>query len=162
MNRRTNRGKASSTGHLNSTKPPKYFLEIAEIISKLYPDAKKIVEVGIGRSPYTALRLKSLLPRTEIIVTDVDREVIRYAARLNLNSIYDDINNPNLEIYKGADVVYSIRPPFELIPKLESLGNDAGVDVLITPLSEDIHLSSLGKKWKRISHPEILIYILKP
>ena len=155
------RGKRSSDGRLNSTKPPKYFLEIANIISKLYPNARKIVEIGVGKSPYTALYLKDLLPKAEIIVTDADRGAVKYALSLNLNSVYDDVNDPNLEIYEGADIIYSIRPPFELIPKLESLRTKIKVDVIIAPLSEDAYLSSLEERWTRINHPQILVYILR-
>jgi len=155
------RGKRSSDGRLNSTKPPKYFLEIANIISKLYPNARKIVEIGVGKSPYTALYLKDLLPKAEIIVTDADRGAVKYALSLNLNSVYDDVNDPNLEIYEGADIIYSIRPPFELIPKLESLRTEIKVDVIIAPLSEDAYLSSLEERWTRIDHPQILVYILR-
>ena len=161
MRERLGRDPGSSDGRLNSTKPPKYFLEIANIISKLYPNARKIVEIGVGKSPYTALYLKNLLPKAEIIVTDADREAVRYALSLNLNSFYDDVNNPNLEIYKGADIIYSIRPPFELIPKLESLRTKIKVDVIIAPLSEDAYLSSLEERWTRIDHPQILVYILR-
>ncbi|MCS7132889.1 MAG: UPF0146 family protein [Nitrososphaeria archaeon] len=142
-------------------KPPKYFSEIADLISKLYPDAKKIVEVGVGRSPYTAIRLKTLLPRAEIIVTDVDREALRYAARLNLNAIYDDVSRPKLEIYEGSDVIYSIRPPPELIHKLEELGIRVGADILVAPLPEDVYLSSMKKNWMRIRGPPTSIYILR-
>ena len=153
--------KRSSDGHPSSTKPPKYFLEIANIISKLYPNARKIVEIGVGKSPYTALCLKDLLPKAEIIVTDADRGAVKYALSLNLNSVYDDVNDPNLEIYEGADIIYSIRPPFELIPKLESLRTEIKVDVIIAPLSEDAYLSSLEERWTRIDHPQILVYILR-
>lgn len=142
-------------------KPPKYFSEIADLISKLYPDAKKIVEVGVGRSPYTAIRLKTLLPRAEIIVTDVDREALRYAARLNLNAIYDDVSRPKLEIYEGSDVIYSIRPPPELIHILEELGIRVGADILVAPLPEDVYLSSMKKNWMRIRGPPTSIYILR-
>ena len=155
------REEKSSTGRLNSTKPPKYFLEIAHLISNLYPNARKIVEVGVGRSPYTAIQLKSLLPGAEIIVTDVDRRVVRELARWNLNSVLDDISNPNLEIYENADLIYSIRPPFELIPKLASLGKRIGADVLIIPLSEDAYLSALSEEWRMIQRDGLIAYLLK-
>jgi len=155
------RRRRSSAGRLNSTKPPKYFLDIANLISNLYPNAKKIVEVGVGRSPYTVIRLQSLLPGAEIIVTDVDRRVVRELARWNLNSVLDDISQPNLEIYENADLIYSIRPPFELIPNLEALAEKTGADVLIIPLSEDAYLSNLSKKWKVIQRNGLTAYLLK-
>lgn len=152
------------TGRPSSTKlePPKYFLEVAKLISKLYPSAKKIIEVGVGNSPYTALYLKAALPQAEIVVTDIDPAALRLAARLNINAFYDDINDPNLEIYEDADLIYSIRPPPELIPRMEDLGRRVGVEILIAPLSEDAYLSSLENRWKRVQSSSILIYVLKP
>ena len=87
--------------------------------------------------------------------------VVRELARWNLNSVLDDISNPNLEIYENADLIYSIRPPFELIPKLASLGKRIGADVLIIPLSEDAYLSALSEEWRMIQRDGLIAYLLK-
>ena len=152
------RERRSSTGRPNSTKPPKYFQEIAEYISEKYPSAKKIIEVGIGRSPYTALLLQKLLPKTELKVVDVDREAVEELRKIGLRAFVDDLTNPSLEIYKGADLIYSIRPPFELIPNIASLGARTGSDILIAPLSEDAHLSDLSG-WKMVKLDKVVIYL---
>jgi len=160
LNESRSRERRSSTGRPNSTKPPKYFQEIAEYISKKYPSAKKIVEVGIGRSPYTALLLQKLLPETELKVVDVDREVVEELRKIGLKAFVDDLTSPSLEIYEGADLIYSIRPPFELIPNIASLGARIGSDILIAPLSEDAHLSNLSG-WKLLRLGEASIYVLE-
>lgn len=151
----------SSTGLPNSTKPPKYFLELAEFISKQYSFARKIVEIGIGRSPYTALQLRKLLPETDLILVDVDEQVVEELRSLGLKAIRDDIQTPRLEIYEDADLLYSIRPPFELIPKLMDLASMIGSDLLIAPLSEDAYLSGIGTRFEKIRLGEAIVYLLR-
>jgi len=147
-------------GRPSSTNPPTYFSKIAHLISKLYPRAKKIVEVGVGRSPYTLLLLKSLLRNSEIIAVDIDQEVVRELNQMGIRAIVDDIFKPHWEIYEGADLIYSIRPPFELIPKLAELGRSVGADVLVVPLSEDEYLSNLST-WKRLKEGGVVAYLLR-
>jgi len=156
-------GGRSSTGRLNSTNTPRFFIEIAELISHLYPDARKIVEVGAGRSPYTAAQLQKLLPHAEIIVTDIDPCAVMELEKRGLKAILDDASNPRLEIYVGADLIYSIRPPFELIPSLEALADKTGADVLLIPLSEDAYLSNISGsgRWVGIRRGGLTAYILR-
>ena len=142
------------------TNPPTYFSKIAHLISKLYPRARKIIEVGVGRSPYTLLQLRSLLPNVEIVATDIDQEVVRELNGMGVKSLVDDIFEPDEEVYEGADLIYSIRPPFELIPRLAELGSRIGADILIIPLSEDVHLSNLSG-WERIVENELIAYLLR-
>ena len=149
-----------STGLQNSTKLPKYFREIAECISRRYASAGKIVEVGVGRSPYTILLLRELLPGAELTAVDVDEEAVEELRKMGLKAFVDDLTSPSLEIYEGADLIYSIRPPFELIPNIASLGARVGSDVLIAPLSEDAHLSDLSG-WKMLRLGEAAVYILE-
>jgi len=149
-----------SNGRPSSTNPPTYFSKIAHLISKLYPRARKIVEVGVGRSPHTLLQLKSLLPNAEIIATDINQEVVRELDEMGVKSLVDDIFEPDEKIYEGADLIYSIRPPFELIARLAKLGSRIGADVLIIPLSEDAYLSNLSG-WERIVENELIAYLLR-
>ena len=155
------RAPRSSTGRPNSTKPPKYFLELAEFISSRYSSARKIVEIGVGRSPYTALRLRKLLSKTDLILVDIDGRVVEDLRRLGFKAVKDDVQVPRLEIYKNADLLYSIRPPFELIPKLIDLASLIGSDLLIAPLSEDAYLSGVGRGFERIRLGEVVVYLLR-
>ena len=151
----------SSTGLPSSTKPPKYFLELAELISKQYSFARKIVEIGVGRSPYTALRLRKLLPKTDLILVDVDERVVEELRKLGFKAVRDDIQAPRLEIYENADLLYSVRPPFELIPRLIDLASLIGSDLIIAPLSEDAYLSGIGRGFERIRLGEVVVYLLR-
>lgn len=51
--------------------------------------------------------------------------------------VLDDIRQPDLKIYKDAELIYSIRPPEELHPYLEQLSEKLGADLIIKPLSTD-------------------------
>lgn len=161
MRENLDRDPGPSAGLPTSIKPSKYFLEIAEFISQRYFSAKKIVEIGVGLSPYVALHLSSKLPEAEIIVTDVDERVVKWLLKLGLKVFMDDVSKPRLRLYESADLIYSIRPPFELIPKIMELGEIISSDVLIAPLSEDAYLSELDQKLKRIRLKEAVIYLLK-
>lgn len=149
-----------STGPPNSTKSSTYFSKIAQLISKLYPRARKIVEVGVGRSPHALLQLRSLLMEAEIVATDIDPEAVKELNRMGIRAFIDDVFEPNEEVYEGADLIYFIRPPSELIPKLAELGRKVGADVLIIPLSEDEYFSDLSG-WERLEEDGIIAYLLR-
>ena len=83
------------------TKPPKYFKEVAELIANLYPDAEKIVEIGVGSAPWTLLNLRKLLPKTILLAIDVDQDSIMKLRELGLNAEIDDILNPRIELYRN-------------------------------------------------------------
>ncbi|MEM2989573.1 MAG: hypothetical protein QXQ02_00135, partial [Halobacteria archaeon] len=55
---------------------PYYFQVIAEFIARHYPNAKKIVEIGVGRTPFTALVLKKLIKNLDMIIVDKDQVVM--------------------------------------------------------------------------------------
>lgn len=149
-----------STGPPSSAKSPTYFSKIAQLISKLYPKARKIVEVGVGRSPHALLQLRSLLIEAEIVATDIDPEAVKELNQMGIKAFIDDVFKPSEEVYKGADLIYFIRPPSELIPKLAELGRKVGTDVLIIPLSEDEYLSDLSG-WERLEKDGIIAYLLR-
>ena len=155
------RRRGSSSGLQNLTKPPKYFLEVAELIANLYPDAEKIVEVGVGSSPWTLLKLKELLPRTTLLAVDVDQSSIMRLRELGLNAEVDDILDPRIELYQKSDLIYSIRPPIELIDPIVRIAERVGADALVFPLSEDSYLHEFKSPWSRVGHPSLLAFILK-
>ena len=85
---------------------------IGEYIAKHYTDA---IEVGIGKNTEAARIL--LNAGTRVRCTDVkDREVPEW-----LYFTSDDIFSPDISLYKGADVIYAIRPAIEMIPPLLEL-----------------------------------------
>ena len=92
----------------------------------------KIVEVAIGRyiGVYDYLNSKENI---EILKTDI--------SPADETVIFDDITSPNLELYKDADIIYSIRPPSELQPYLIKLYHKINATLIIKPLfNEDLNI----------------------
>lgn len=102
---------------------------LAEFISKNY-DPQVVVEVGIGRKWDVAIQLSAA--GFEVIATDVmdiDPQGFGF--------VKDDINNPDMSIYRIAGLIYSIRPPPELFTSIMNVARSAGADCLIRPLSNE-------------------------
>ena len=91
----------------------------------------KICEIGVGKFTQVYDYLNSQ-ENIEIIKTDIspsDSTVIK-----------DDVTNPDLELYKNLDIIYSIRPPSELQPHIIDLALKTDTKLIIKPLfNEDIN-----------------------
>ena len=126
--------------------------DLAEYILRSYKG--KIIEVGIGKHPEIALLLKDHL---EMIVTDTSdlcMEGIRF--------IRDDIFDPNIHVYKGASLIYSIRPPVEIQHAIASVAKQVGADVIIRPLgSEKADLNKYFSESKLINYGDAVFYLYK-
>lgn len=90
----------------------------------------KVVEVGVGRAPDVALLLG---PYLEVVPTDKEGRNLG-----GLAVVADDIFTPNLALYRGATLLYSIRPPLEMQPAVGRLARKIGADVIIRPLAEEV------------------------
>jgi len=104
---------------------------IAEYILKNY--SGKVVEVGVGCN----LRVAKILARKlDVVVTDfkynktIESESVEYG----IDYIVDDITSPNLEIYKGSTLIYSIRPPIEIQKNIVAVALLVKSDCIIRPL----------------------------
>lgn len=87
--------------------------------------------------------------------------MVKWLLELGLKAFIDDVLKPRIELYKSADLIYSIRPPSELIPKIIELSELVSSDVLIAPLSEDAYLSELDRRMKRVRLEEVMVYLLE-
>ncbi|MBQ6344668.1 MAG: hypothetical protein IJI96_00960 [Methanobrevibacter sp.] len=100
----------------------------------------KIAEIGVGKFDRIANSLNERENIT-IIKTDIspkDATVIR-----------DDITNPDIDIYKDVDIIYSIRPPSELQPHLVRLAEKIDSQLIIKPLTnEDLNTGRAKMKLK--------------
>jgi uncharacterized protein len=102
--------------------------EIADFILKNY--SGKIIEVGTGFAPEVALILSQHL---EVVATDIEKRIVK-----GLSIVGDNIFAPRKEIYLGASLLYSIRPPQEVQIAIGRLAKEIGADVLIRPLEDEI------------------------
>ena len=100
-----------------------------------YNSSFKVVEIAIGKFFSVADYLKNY-----------DSSIIDFIAvdigPANSNVVFDDITNPNMNIYKDADIIYSIRPPYELQPYIGDIVANTGATLIVRPLfNEDLNLN---------------------
>jgi uncharacterized UPF0146 family protein len=99
------------------------------LITYLCRHYHKVVEVGIGNYVKVALALRA---RGLIVVaTDIQPQVVGFPVEL------DDVWTPRLGLYKGAQAIYAVRPPPELMPALKRLAERLAVDLLVRPLASE-------------------------
>ncbi|MDD2778283.1 MAG: UPF0146 family protein, partial [Methanocellales archaeon] len=124
--------------------------DLAEYIASSY--GGKVIEVGIGRHSEVALLLKDHL---EIIVTDTSDLSVE-----GINFIRDDIFDPNIRIYEGASLIYSIRPPLEIQHAIASVAKRVGADLIIRPFaSEKTDLNKYFDESKLINYGSAVFYL---
>lgn len=126
--------------------------DFSQYILANYAHTDKIVEVGVGRFLDVALSLKKHL-KGDIIMTDIKPFPEKPA---DTEILQDDICHPDLKIYKGASLIYSIRPPEELHPSLIGIAEGVGSDLIIKPFSKDS--INTPKKMKLINYKKAVFY----
>jgi hypothetical protein len=137
---------------------------IAKFIATEYKDAKKIVEVMVGYHPWVAQAVKKRIPNTEVIVVDRYQDKVYYVRQQpGLKGIKDDIFDPNLEIYRGARLIYAIRPPEETLPYVYDLAAKVCADILIRPLTDvdGIFYYPAKDGWRQVSYERSNFWLLK-
>jgi len=101
--------------------------DLIDFIAGRYDNA---VEIGIGHFPDVAF---ALLERgISVFATDI--QVFRYKG---LKVVIDDIIWTDLSLYGGIDLIYSMRPPPELVPYMQKLAKKISADLIIKPLSDE-------------------------
>jgi len=110
-----------------------------------------IAEVGVGKFDKIANDLANH-DNIRLIKTDIlpkDSSVIK-----------DDITNPDLDLYKDVDIIYSIRPPSELQPHLVKLALKIDSQLIIKPLTnEDLNTGRVKMKLKNFKKASF--YVLR-
>ena len=103
---------------------------IGEHIARNY---RSVVEVGIGRNFTAALLVRDA--GVPVRCTDVRPT----SPEEGLEVFRDDIFSPDDEFYRGADLVYAIRPGVEMVPALIALAERIGADLLVYHLGNEIY-----------------------
>ncbi|MBE6505540.1 MAG: hypothetical protein E7Z73_07365 [Methanobrevibacter millerae] len=104
------------------------------ILTQCNKNPTRIVEVGVGRyfDVYDFLNKEENI---EIFKTDINPK--------DDATIKDDIAKPNLELYRNVDIIYSIRPPYEIQPHLYNLAKKINSTLIIKPLfNEDLNIKA--------------------
>lgn len=128
---------------------------IANYIVENYGDASKIVEVGVGELARVMAKLRDELPDCELIVTDVE-EPSNIPSGVHFEE--DDITKPNLEVYEGSDLIYSIKTPQELQSSLIKVSGEVGADLLIKPVSSE----EIPPGGKLTNYQGVAFHLFKP
>ena len=110
---------------------------IGTYIAAHYRDA---VEAGVGKSTDAA----QILNAAGVRVRAIDVRALVHPDWLCFS--VDDIFEPDLSKYAGADVIYAIRPAEEMIPPLIALAQRVNCDLLVYHLG----FESYGKGGERI------------
>jgi len=112
--------------------------DLAEFIARNYPG--RVVEVGVGYFPNVARMLVNL--GLDVILTDKEDRLLE-----GMRVERDDVFSPHWEIYRGAGLIYSIRPPLEMQLALGELAAEVGADVIIRPLQDEVaDLPGFGRR----------------
>jgi uncharacterized UPF0146 family protein len=125
---------------------------LAEFIIQKYPAGARIVEVGVGHHPDVALLLKDTF---DLVCTDVTDPGIA-----GIKFVRDDIYKPDISLYRGAALVYSIRPPPDMQVPIAAVASAAGADLIIRPFSsEHVDLSRHYRHGKCVNHKQASFYL---
>ena len=104
---------------------------------------KKIAEVGIGFKFDIA---KELSKYFDLIVVDINEKAVENAKLIGLKAYKDDLFNPNIDLYKNIDLIYSIRPPRDLQPYILDLSKKIDANLVIRPLLNEMPIKELKLK----------------
>lgn len=119
--------------------------DLVDFIAERYENA---AEIGVGHFPDVALGLQKR--GVKVFATD-----IRPFLYDGVDVIVDDITSPSLSLYKGIDLIYSMRPPPELVPYIAKLAKTISADVIMKPLS-----SEYPEGWRLIRYRNTTFFVL--
>ncbi|MBN1236486.1 MAG: hypothetical protein JW999_10650 [Methanotrichaceae archaeon] len=103
--------------------------DLAQFIARNY--SGRVVEVGAGYSLEVARALQAR--GQDVVLTDKEE---RLSGSMRVEK--DDIFSPRWELYRGASLLYSIRPPLEMQLAMGLLALELGADVLVRPLMDEV------------------------
>jgi uncharacterized protein len=101
--------------------------ELAEYIAGRY---NRSAEIGIGHFPDLAFAL--VAEGADVFATDI----IPFSYK-GLKVIVDDVTKPDISLFYGVDLIYSMRPPPELIFYIDRLAARLSAALIIKPLSSE-------------------------
>ena len=101
--------------------------ELAEYIANR---CRKSAEIGIGHFPDLAFALTA--KGVDVFATDI----IPFFYE-GLRVVVDDITRPDISLFNGVDLIYSMRPPLELVHYMDRLASRLSAVLIIKPLSSE-------------------------
>ena len=89
-----------------------------------------VVEIGIGYVCDVGVALAE--KGVKIFATD-----IKQVRHKDLFVVTDDITRPDITLYHGVDLLYSLRPPPELVFYMNLVARKISADLIVKPLSSE-------------------------
>lgn len=86
---------------------------------------RRAIEVGIGRNTVAA----EILCETGALMRCTDIKKLEHPSHFSF--VQDDVFEPDVSLYQGADLIYAIRPGIEMIPPLVTLARQVNADLLV-------------------------------
>ena len=103
--------------------------DLVEFIGQNY--SGRVVEVGAGHVPAVAQQLSAR--GLDVVLTDREERLLE-----NMRVVKDDIFAARMELFQGASLIYSIRPPLELQIAMGDVAARVGADILVRPLQDEV------------------------
>jgi len=94
---------------------------------------RRAVEVGIGRNTLAA----EMLAEAGVLMRCTDIKNPGHPSHLFFAR--DDVFEPDFSLYRGADVIYAIRPGIEMVPPLIRLARSANADLIVCHLGFELY-----------------------
>jgi len=85
----------------------------------------RAIEVGIGRNEEAA----RIVNNAGTLIRCTDEKPLSLSGGLSFSQ--DDIFSPDVSLYTGAEVIYTIRPAVEMVPPLLLLAQRINADLLV-------------------------------
>lgn len=127
--------------------------DLAAFIARNY--SGRVVEVGAGYADEVALGLKAR--GLDVVLTDKEERLLG-----SLRVEKDDIFSPRLGLYRGASLLYSIRPPLEMQLAMGLLAAKIGADVLVRPLMDEVaELPGFARKLVNVGEAMFYLFSAK-
>jgi uncharacterized UPF0146 family protein len=79
----------------------------------------------------------------------------------HIKFLKDDILKPNYDIYRGTDLIYSIRPPIELIEYLVKISYEVNSALLIRLFSGELPSKNILDKFQIINTSHSILIFMK-
>jgi uncharacterized protein len=93
----------------------------------------RAVEVGIGRNTHAA----EMVSKAGVLLRSTDVKSLEHHSTLNF--VMDDVFEPDLSLYRQADVIYSIRPAIEMVPPMIDLARAINCDLIVYHLGFEVY-----------------------
>lgn len=100
------------------------------------PAEARVVEVGVGGRFEALEALAERLPGAQLVATDVHEAALQGAPE-GVETVVDDVADPDPRIYEGADLLYAIRCPAELQIPLARVADRVGAHLALRAFKDE-------------------------